>query len=167
MTDDRIAIGRINGPWGVRGHVKVTPLTDNPRRFQPGSLLLLRGQPVRILDVRSPKGYPCLLLEGYADRSAAETLGGAMLEIEEADLPPLEDGEYYIHDLVGLAVETVDGGAVGRLHEVLHTAANDVYVVRREGANDALLPAIPDVIVEVDLSAGRLIVDPLPGLLDA
>ena len=124
VAEARIAVGRINAAWGLRGHVKVTPLTSNPERLRAGATLFVRGEPRRVLEVVSPSGYPCIRFEGYADRAAAEQLRGALIEIEEADLPPLGEGEYYVHDLVGLEVVTTDGAPLGELVEVLHTGAN-------------------------------------------
>jgi len=161
----RIAVGRINGTWGLRGHVKVTPLTSNSQRFQTGAVLLVRGQPHRVLDVATPKGYPCVRFEGYASREVAEALRDTLIEIEESDLPPLPQDQYYLHDLEGLTVVTTDGEKLGRLHEVLRTGANDVYVVRDKDRKEALIPAIADVVVEVDLEAGRMVIAPLEGLL--
>ena len=163
---DRIAVGRINSTWGLRGHVKVTPLTSNPARLQPGAVVLVRGEPTRILDVATPRGYPCIVFEGYEDATAADVLRGTLIELAEEELPALPEGEYYVHDLVGLAVVDAEGEAIGELAEVLRTGANDVYLVRREGARDLLVPAIPDVILEVDLTGARMRVELLPGLLD-
>lgn len=162
----KVAVGRINGPWGVRGHVKVTPLTSNAERFVTGTTLLIEGIPRKVLDVQSPRGFPCVLFRGFEDRPSAEALNGALIEIPESELPALPDGEYYVYDLVGLEVQTREGEPLGRLVEVLRTGANDVYVVHAEGARDVLLPAIPDVVVAVDLEAGRMLVEPLPGLLE-
>ena len=162
----RIAVGRINAAWGLNGQVKVTPYTTNPQRLAEGATVLLRGREVLITGHVEPYGYPILRFEGYLDRTRAEQLRGEIIEIEDADLPAPPEGEHYIHDLVGLQVVTVDGRALGRLAEVLQTGANDVYLVRRSGERDILLPAIADVIQEVDLDGGRLLVDPLPGLID-
>lgn len=162
----RVAVGRINATWGLRGHVKVTPLTSNPQRIQPGAVLLVRGEPREVLDVRYPKGFPCVVFEGYEDATAANALRGTLIEIEEAELPDLGQGEYYVHDLVGLEVVGTQGERLGRLAEVLRTGANDVYIVRRKGERDLLIPAIGDVIAEVDLEGGRMVVELLPGLLD-
>ena len=162
----RVAVGRINATWGLRGHVKVTPLTSNPKRIQPGEVLLVRGEPREVLDVRYPKGFPCVVFEGYEDATAASALRGTLIEIAEADLPDLGQDEYYVHDLVGLEVVSAAGERLGRLAEVLRTGANDVYIVRRKGERDLLLPAIGDVIAEVDLDGGRMVVELLPGLLD-
>ena len=166
MPGSRVAVGLINGPWGRHGHVKVTPLTSNPQRLQPGAVLLVEGRPRRVLDVATPKGYPCVRFDGYADRAAAASLRGTLIEIEEAQLPSLPQGEYYVHELVGLAVVTTDDRPLGRLEAVLRTGANDVYVVRSEGAKDVLVPAIPDVVVAVELDAGRMVIEPLAGLLE-
>jgi len=167
-------VGRINSLWGLRGHVKVTALTSSPTRFQPGEFLIVRDEYRRVLDLRTPQGFPIVQFEGYEDATAAEALRGATIEIDETDIAALPEGEYYIHDLVGLEVVTRNGEVVGTLSDVLTTGANDVYLVRcppregdREGRRrEVLIPAIPDVIVAVEVSAGRLIIDPLPGLLD-
>ena len=162
----RIAVGRINGPWGLKGHVKVTPLTSNPERLQPGAELIVNGERRHVLDVASPKGYPCVLFDGFYNRNGAETLKGTLIEIEEAELPDLEPDRYYVHQLIGLQVVTTDGEHLGSLEDVLRTGANDVYLVKRRKAKDILIPAIADVIIRVDLEAGEMLIDPLPGLLD-
>jgi len=165
-TPGRVAVGRINSAWGMKGHVRVTPLTTNPERLKAGSTVLLHGRPTRILEVVTPQGYPIIRFQGYPDRSSAEQLPGTIIEIDETDLPPLPEDEYYIDDLVGIEVVTTAGEVVGRLTEVLGTGANDVYVVARPGAKDALIPAISDVVLSVDLPAKRMVIDPIPGLLD-
>ncbi len=163
----RVAVGVINAPWGLKGHVKVTPLTSNPERLQAGAELYVLGRRRRVLEVVEPYGYPMMVFEGLTSRAAAESLRGEVIEIDEEDLPPLPEGEYYIDDLVGMEVVTEDGGEViGRLSEVLRTGANDVYVVQRPGAKDVLVPAIPDVVKAVDVAAKRMTIDPLPGLLE-
>lgn len=165
-TGERVAVGRINGPWGLRGHVKVTPLGDNPERFAVGAVLLIHGRPHRVLDVRYPKGYPVVQFEGYSSANAAETLRGAGIEINERDLPLLPDGEYYVHDLLGVQVVTTAGEIVGELEDVLRTGANDVYLVRRADGRQALIPAIADVVQRVDLAARRMEIEAIPGLLE-
>lgn len=129
-------------------------------------MLLVRGEPCEVLDMVRPQGFPMMLFAGYTNRTAAESLRGELIEVDADDLPELPDGEYYIDDLVGLEVVTVDGESIGRLAEVLETGANDVYVIRREGAKDVLLPAIPDVVREVDIAGGRMTVRLLEGLID-
>jgi 16S rRNA processing protein RimM len=165
-TPGRVAVGRINAPWGVRGHVKVTPLTSNPERLATGAVVFVLGRPARIIDVRQPRGFPIVLFEGYQDRSAAEELRDSLIEIDEAELPTLPDGEYYIHDLIGLEVVSTEGAVIGRLDDVIGTGANDVYLVKRPGERDVLVPAIENVVIEIDLDAGRMVIEVVPGLLD-
>jgi 16S rRNA processing protein RimM len=162
----RVAVGRINSTWGLRGHVKITAYSSNPLRYQRGATLIVQGTPRRVLDVNSSQGYPIVQFEGYTSITRAETLRGALIEIDEADLPALPEGEYYLHDLIGIAIVTAAGERIGTLVEVLTTGANDVYLVRREDKPDALIPAIPDVILRVDLEAHTMTIEPLPGLLD-
>ncbi|MGE3857180.1 MAG: ribosome maturation factor RimM [Dehalococcoidia bacterium] len=162
----RIAVGYINGVWGLKGHVKVTPLSTNPERLRAGSEVRVLGRATTILEVVTPQGYPIVRFQGYPDRTAADRLRGTYIEIDEADLPALPEDEYYVDDLVGLEVVTTDGAVVGRLTEVLGTGANDVYVVARPGQKDALIPAINDVVLSVDLAAKRMVIDAIPGLLD-
>ncbi len=163
---ERIAVGRINGAWGLRGHVKVTAYTSNPARFAPGAVLLVGGQPRKVLDANHSQGYPIVKFEGYLDATAAAALRGTMIEIDESALPPLPEGEYYRHDLIGLEVVTRAGDRIGTLADALMTGANDVYVIKREGKPDALIPAIPDVVLAVNLAARTMTIEPLPGLLD-
>jgi 16S rRNA processing protein RimM len=163
---ERVAVGRINAPWGVRGHVKVTPLTANPERIAEGATVYLRGAPTRIEEVKTPRGYPVVLFQGVRGLDDAEMLRGEVLEIDESDLPPLPEDEYYVHDLIGLPVSTTDGRDLGEVADVLQTGSNDVYVVRRPGARDVLIPVLEGIVVDVDLQAARILVEPVPGLLE-
>lgn len=103
--------------------------------------------------------------EGIADRSAAESLRGAVLTVDLSDLPPPADPEeFYDHQLVGLAVVLVDGGLIGTVADVLHGSGGDLLVVAREGADDALVPFVHQIVPTVDVVAGRIVVDPPEGL---
>ncbi len=166
VSPGRIAVGRINGIWGLKGHVKVTPLSSNPERLTEGAVVFVLGRLTKILEVVSPQGYPIVRFQGYPDRTAAERLRDTLIEIDETDLPPLPEGEYYVDDLVGLDVVTTEGEPVGQLTEVLGTGANDVYVVARPGKRDALIPAIDGVLISVDLAEHRMVIDAVPGLLE-
>jgi len=163
---DRIAVGRINSPWGVRGHVKVTPLTHNPERLAVGSAVYVAGELRKIRDVKSPRGFPCILFEGITSTDAANKLRDALIEIDEEELPALPEGEYYIHDLIGLRVVATTGEELGTLDDVLETGANDVYLVKRPGQKDLLVPVIDDVVLDVDLDAGTVTIEVIPGLIE-
>ncbi len=166
LDSDRVAVGRINTTWGLKGHVKVTPFTGNPGRFRVGAVLLVRGEPRKILEVNTSQGYPIVRFDGYTDETTSKVLRGTMIEITAEELPPLPPGEYYVHDLEGLDVVTREGERIGTLAQVLTTGANDVYLVRRAGKPDALIPAIADVVLDVDIAARRMRIEAMPGLLD-
>jgi len=163
--DERVAIGRINAPWGLKGHVKVTPLTSNPERITVGATVILKNARVRILDIEMPLGFPCILFEGHEGRNVAEALRGVMIEVAESELPPLPEDEYYAHDLVGMTVVTTSGEPVGILEQVLVTGANDVYLVRLPDRKEVLIPAIGHVVIEVDVPGKRMVIEPVKGLL--
>lgn len=169
----RVGIGEITAPQGVRGEVRVLPLTDFPDRFETLAEVWLgapRQELVAIESVRPHKGFFLVKFRGIDDRDQAETLRGVRLEIEEEDLVPLKPGEYYVHQLQGCQVLTVEGRSLGTLVDVYRTGANDVWVVQgdvsRGEAREVLIPALKDVVREVDLEARRLVIAPLPGLLD-
>ena len=168
-----LAIGRIIAPHGIRGEVKVEVLTDFPERFKPGTHVFLgagtedpEARPAKIAAARPHKGGFLVKLDIVPDRNAAELVRNRYLLIPAADAMPLGEHENYLHDLIGLEVETTDGQHLGELREVLFTNANDVYVVRGP-AGEVLLPAIRDVVLQVDLPARRMVVALPEGLLDA
>lgn len=133
-----------------------------PAEFTAGGPAVLTVQAVRRHGERLVVRF-----EGIADRSGAESLRGAVLTIDLTELPPAADPEeFYDHQLVGLAVELVDGQAIGTVADVLHGSGGDLLVVAREGADDALVPFVHQIVPIVDVTAGRIVVDPPEGLLD-
>lgn len=167
IADGFIAIGHIAAVFGVKGEVKVTLATDFPERFQGLETVYLGpdARPVRMVSSRPHQDNLLVRLEGYNDRDAAQTLQGLWIQVPQADILPLGEGEHYVFQLVGLRVRTTDGRDLGVIEEILSTPANDVFVVRGE-AGEVLIPYINDVIAEERLDAGEMIVHPLPGLLD-
>jgi 16S rRNA processing protein RimM len=157
-----ITVARIIAVHGVHGEVKVEPLSDFPHRFERGSSLVLDGAPVVVERSRAQGRNLILKLEGIDTRNAAEELTGKELTVAEAAAIE-EEGVYYLHDVIGLRVEDGSGKELGRLVEVLSTGSNDVYVVRGE-EGELLLPALEDVILRVDVSAGLMVVDVPPGI---
>lgn len=155
-----VAVGRVLAPFGLKGELKVQALTDNPARFRPRAKLWAGQQPVSVATSREAQGYVYLTLKGFADRTSVEKFRHALLQVPEADLPPLPEGEYYRFQLVGLTVVDRDGRTLGTLDEIIETGANDVYRVRAPDGTDILLPALADVIISVDLAARRMVVDP-------
>ncbi len=166
---DYFAVGTIVGAHGVRGELKVVLLTDYPERFAPGATLLLESDsglaPVVIASARPHKGMVLVTLASVSTRTAAELLRGRKFMIPEDQAMPLGEHENYLHDLIGLSVETPAGEILGELVEVLLGPANDVYVVA--GAHgQLLLPALRSVVLDVDLEHGRMVVEVPEGLRD-
>jgi len=159
-----IAIGRVQRPWGLRGHVKVQSLSDFPERFDSGAHVWLDGQEHTIESARSQKGDLYLKLSGIDDVSDAEQYRGMLLEVPEATLPPLDDDQFYHHQLIGLRATTVDGADLGVIAEILPTGGSAV-LVSRGPLGEVLIPFVDDVVTALDLAGGVLTVDPIDGML--
>ena len=160
-----LIIGKVQGAHGIRGELKVLPLTDFPEHVHSlDRVRLVRpdgaGIITEIEQIRIHKGRFLIKLAAVPDRTAAEALRGATLAIDRSMAAPLPEGHYYTDDIVGLRVVTIEGEVVGEITDVLRTGANDVYVTER-----ALIPAIPDVVKRVDLEAGEMVIDPMDGML--
>jgi len=167
MSRDRqdILIGRIVGPFGIRGEVKVVATTDFLDRFDPGGEILLRlpgGRKVfRIERSRRHKTGIILKLEGVDSRTGAEDLRNIDIVIGESDLRELGEDRFYVFDIIGLRVVTEDGREQGIVTEVLQGGANDVYVT----STGLCIPALKDVVTEVDVKRCVMTIRAVPGLL--
>jgi 16S rRNA processing protein RimM len=172
IPDGYMAVGQIVGVHGLRGEVKVELHTDFPERFKPGLILAMgiERQEVEVASARPHKGLILVRLVGVNQRSAAETLRGNWLFVSEEAAMELDEGIYWIHDLIGLTVQSTSGEKYGTLIEVLSTGANDVYIVRTEApfnkGKDLLIPAIAEVVQTVDLEAGLMSIDLPAGLVE-
>jgi 16S rRNA processing protein RimM len=149
---------------GLGGQVKVRPLTDRQELFAAGRELWVRDGRRRIERADWRKGQVYLKLSGVDSAEAAEELRGQSLSLPEAMLGPLPEGHFYHFQIVGMQVYDGGGQHLGEIQEVLTTGGNDVYVVRGE-QGEILLPAIDDVVREVDVAAGRMVVEPMEGML--
>lgn len=168
--DELVAIGEVSAPHGVRGEVRVVPLTDFPERFRRLERVFVRrprqAEPEErtVERTRFHKGFVIVKFEGVDDRNEAETLRRALLQVAPEDVHPLPEGQYYVFDIVGLHVFDEDGREIGVVKDVLFTGANDVYIVRKSDGSELLLPAVKDVVRRIDVDAGRMEVRLLPGL---
>ncbi len=163
-----LAVGRVSKPHGLNGEVRVELLTDVPERFEWLKSIYVGETKPRLIDidsVRFHQGGVLLKLAGYPTRTEAELLRGELLQVPESEAVPLEEGEYFLYQLVGLDVFTEKGTNIGRLSEVMETGANNVFVINGPSGQH-LVPYIPDVIKEIDLEAGRLVIHPMPGLIN-
>ncbi len=158
-------MGRIRSAWGIRGDVGVEVLSDSPSRFAKGSVLLLRGKPTLV--ERSRKGKRGLLvkLDAADNRTQAEALRGEDLTVLPEQVEPLPEGMYYHFQILDLPVVTQDGEPLGAISEIIVTGSNDVYVVHEEGRRDILVPALPNVILAVDLEMREMTVSLPDGLV--
>ena len=149
----------IRGAHGKSGEVRVSPDTDNPRRFSAGATVHVEGLGERrIVRTRGTAAAPILLLEGFADRESAERLSGRVLSVAIDEARAQASG-YLWADLVGLRVEDENGATLGTLAEVLRPGGEvDVFLVRGADGRELLLPAIESVIRAVDLARGRVVV---------
>lgn len=151
-----VTVGRIISAHGIRGELKVESLTGFPQRFEAGSHLWLDGTSYTVERGRWQTRNVILKLRGIDTRNQAEALHGKELLVPEAT--QIADADvYYLHDILGARVQDSAGEALGELVEVLVTGANDVYVVRGP-RGEILLPALDDVVLEVDVKARRIVV---------
>ena len=169
-----VEMGGVLRPHGVRGELKIVPETDDPGRFEALDTLYLgrsadavTAYTVTSVRHQQTKKGPLVLtrLDGVDGREAAERLKGATV-YALLDALPVSDDEVFLHDLVGLAVETDTGEPVGTVRDILDTPANPVYVVARPGKADAMIPGVPAFIDELNPEDGRIIIRPIEGLLD-
>ncbi len=165
-----VAVGQVIGCHGVRGEVRVIPLTDYPDRFFDLKKVAIVGpqaqQTLTVETVRRHKGWFLIKFKEISDQDGAEKLRQAYLKITPTELVPLPPGHYYIFQMIGLVVYTDTGESLGTVAEVLTPGGNDVYVVRHKDRPDLLIPAIKDVVKSIDLPAGKMIVKLPPGLRD-
>jgi 16S rRNA processing protein RimM len=164
--DDTIPVGKITGLHGVKGEVKLTPYGDLEGVEWKTVYIAIGGSVLTVVVNRSRahKGRFILELEGYSDRDSAATLTGAEVSIKKDDLPPLAEDEYYYDDLVGMEVVTDDGRELGLLKTIISTGSNDVFEVKGP-LGEVLIPAIRQVVLDVDSGKKRITVHLLEGLL--
>lgn len=163
-----VVVGRVLKPYGVLGWVRLEVLSENPERFTPGSRFLLEGEEggERMLmeEAVEDRGGLRVKFRGIDDRKGAQALSGKALFVTPGELGKAPGSGMWEHQILGLEVRTGEGRVLGRVVEVMETGANDVLVV--EGEREFLIPFIKQVVVEVDLESGAMVVEPLPGLLE-
>lgn len=176
-TDPKyLAVGYLSKAHGILGEFVVSPLTDHPEgTYAPGVVLRLAdttGQtpdpdlpPLRVASSRPFKGAFLVEFGGVETRSGAEALRGRYLLREASEVEPRAPDEFFYHQLLGLEVFTVQGERLGRVREVYELTSSDLLEVR-DGEREFMIPFRKEILVSVDLDAGRIVVDPPQGLLD-
>ncbi len=161
-----VTAGRVIRPHGLQGWVKVAVTSENPLRFSPGNSLIVEGAPRRLVieEARPVPGCLHVKFAGIDDRDQAMAIKGRELLVTEEEVGPPPPGSFWEHQLLGLRVETLGGEGLGRVEEILVTGSNDVLIVG--GEREALIPLTREVVREVRLEEGVILIEPLPGLLE-
>ena len=163
-----LAVGKLLRPHGVKGEIRLAIWTDFPERLVKGTQVFV-GKSYEPLNIQSLRGHtsnPIISFVEINNREEGGRLRNQVVYVRTNDLPPLPDGEIYLHQMVGLQViQDEDSALLGRVVEILETGANHVLVVRRGNGPDVLIPDIDSVVLKVDLENEEIRVRLLPGLL--
>jgi len=153
----RIALAAVAGAHGVKGELRLKLFSDSAESLAIHDRLYVGGAERRLLAVRESGKTAVARFEGVADRSAAEALRGNLVEIDRSALPPLEEGEYYHADLIGLAAVDGEGSSIGTVAAVENYGAGDLLEIELRDGNRSLIPFKPGI---ADLESGRIVIDP-------
>ena len=164
-----LEIGQIVNTFGIKGMVKVKPFTDNIRKYDTLKTIYIQNKKEKkeyqIEEVKYHKDMVLIKLKGINTINEAEQLRQSYLLIDREKEEPLEEGIYYIVDLIGLEVYTDEGKLLGQVDDIFNTGSNDVYVVKDKLGKQILLPGIPEVLKKVDVENKKIIVHLIPGLM--
>lgn len=161
-----LEIGQIVNTHGLRGDVKVMPWCDDAGVFDELAYVLIDGEEFDIEKSRVHKNMVILKLSGIDDINVAEKYRNKILMVPREELGELPEGTFYICDLLGCEVRTVDGRALGKICDIIKTGSNDVYVVENDDKKQVLIPVIDEVVKSVDTEEKKIIIEPLKGLID-
>ena len=153
-----LIVGKLRRPHGVQGEIPLELFSELLELLNPGCTVYLgdHHQPLTIEANRWKQDLLLLKFRNLDDRTAVEALTNELVFVESSQLPPLDDGEYYLHQLIGLAVYDEEGDSLGVLTEILQTGANDVYLVTNEAGEETLIPDTDEAILEIDMDAGKM-----------
>ena len=165
----KVTVGLVLKTVGLKGELRVKPLTDNPDRYVPGGRLWLtspEGEPVSFVigSVKGHKDNLTVSLEGVGTVEQAEPLRGQEIFVPESEVPPLPEGEYYHFQVLGLEVFTHRGALLGKVEDIFSAGEKDVYVVRR-GKKEYLIPVTEETVAEIDVKGGRIRLHPMKGYI--
>ena len=157
-SNERIVIGRVGAAHGIRGDLRIIPLTDFPERFTALREVMV-GDELLHIEQMKPQGKNILMrFREYGVREEAQRLTGRLLTVAREEAAPLDEGEYYVFDIVGLTVYDEEDNELGSVENVLRTGSNDVYAVRSEDGRELLIPALRAVVQSIDVPSGRMTV---------
>ena len=161
---DKFEVGKIVNTFGIKGEVKVVLYTENINNFKKGNKIYVNNKEMQIEKSRLQKNMLILKLKGVDNMTDAEDLRDSIITVER-NKKELPSGTYYIADLIGLDVYTDEGNLLGKIIDIYNTGANDIYTVKTLEGKEVLLPAIKDVVKQVDLQNEKIIVHILKGLI--
>jgi len=159
-----IPVGIITSPWGIKGHVKIFPLTDFEERLSPGERVFIDDEAFEIEESRKKGRIFIVKLSRINSRNDAENLRGKEIKVPEEELKELGEGEFYPHNIIGLRVVGEDGDDIGEVRGIIETPSN--FVLQAYGKyGEVLIPFIEDVIKKVDVEGGIIVIEKIKGLL--
>lgn len=164
-----LEIGQIVNTFGIKGMVKIKPFTDDINRFDRLETVYIENKKNRkeyeIEEVKYHKNMVLMKLKGINTPEEADLLRQSYLLVDRSKEEPLEEGVYYIVDLLGLEAYTDEGQLLGKVDDIFNTGSNDIYVIKDELGKQVLLPGLPEVLKQVDLENGKIIFHLIPGLM--
>ncbi|HZD59034.1 MAG TPA: ribosome maturation factor RimM [Anaerolineae bacterium] len=169
MRPKYLIVARVHRPHGLGGEVEASSLTDFPERFKRGAKLYpsppIIGLEYLIIEKvgQTPQGL-LLKFEGIDSRSEAERVTGRNLMVPEEEAAELPEGEFWVHDIIGMEVYTTSGEFLGFVEDVLRTGSNDVYIVK--DTKEFLIPATKEVVKDISIKNRKITIEPIPGLLE-
>ena len=166
--EDFFRIGVITTPHGIKGEVKVFPTTDDLDRFDELEDCFLKigneYKAVTCTGVKYFKNMVILKFAEYNDMNAAETLRQCEVYVDREHAVPLEEGEYYLADVIGATVYDEDGNWIGKLKDYMETTVQTIFIIEKEEGGEMMVPAVPEFIKDVDVAAMKIVIHLIPGL---
>ncbi|MGM9986543.1 MAG: ribosome maturation factor RimM [Bacillaceae bacterium] len=165
-------VGKIVNTHGVRGEVRVISKTDFPEeRYTLGNTLYIekgKGDQVKVTVAshRQHKSFDLLTFKEFHNINEVEQFKGCLLQVTEDQLVELEEDEFYYHEIIGCIVFSEEGEEIGKVGEIIETGANDVWVLKRKGKKDALIPYIESIVKEIDVEEKKIIIHLMEGLIE-
>ena len=164
---EKILIGKITSAAGLKGEMRVYSYASSPDRFRTLSRIWIDDAEYALVRARTQKNMAVLLVDGINDRDAAERMRGRSVYMSDDDLEELEEGSYYIRDLIGLSViDDYTSESIGSVKDILTDRPQDIYVVSRPDGKEAMIPGVRSFIRRVDLQEGCIYVHLIDGMLD-
>lgn len=163
---EKVLIGKIVNAVGLKGEVKVYNYSDSPEIYEAAEAVYVDDELMKVENLRLQKNMVILKLAGIEDRNAAEAAKNREIFVTEDDLPELEEGEYYIRDLIGMEVALEDGSHLGTMTDVIQNSAQDIFQLRTDEGKNVLIPRVPEFILDINTDERKITVRLIEGMLD-